>query len=77
MGGATSLHIWASAPVGLGGERLRAAAAARGLSLMPADAFAVGEAWPNGLRISLGAPRNRAVLGNALTATAALLREAA
>ena len=77
VGEATSLHVWASAPSGLGGERLRAAAAARGLSLMPAEAFAVGDAWPNGLRISLGAPRSRAVLGKALTATAALLREAA
>jgi len=76
IGDESGLHVWAAAPPGLTGERLRSAAAAKGLSLMPGEAFAVGDRAADGVRIGLGAPRNRAVLAKALAAMAALLREA-
>jgi len=76
VGDAASLHVWLPLPESWSPARLRLAAQERGLSLVTADAFAVGEAYPNGVRISLGGPAKRAVLAEALEAVAALVREA-
>jgi DNA-binding transcriptional MocR family regulator len=57
--------------------RVRALAAARGLSLVTADAFATTPDHPNGLRISLGGPPKASMLREALGNVAALLKPAA
>jgi DNA-binding transcriptional MocR family regulator len=71
-GGAESLHVWLDLPPGWDGRRLREAARERGLSLVTADSFAVGEAR-DGMRISLGGPSRQAVLRQALAGVAAIL----
>ena len=72
-GAAEGLHVW----LNLVGERepgrLGAAAQARGLSLVTAETFAVGDVWPEGVRISLGGPAKREVLEAALRGVAGLL----
>jgi DNA-binding transcriptional MocR family regulator len=72
-GAAEGLHVW----LDLAGERepgrLRAAAQARGLSLVTAEAFAVGDAWQQGVRISPGGPARREVLEAALRGVAGML----
>jgi DNA-binding transcriptional MocR family regulator len=75
VGDPTSLHVWLDLPDSWSPERVRAAAQARGLALVAADAFAVGEPARNGLRISLGGPGKRQVLQRALADVAALLSE--
>jgi DNA-binding transcriptional MocR family regulator len=72
-GAAEGLHVWLDLPQGLRPDRLRALAQARGLSLVTAEAFAVGETWPEGVRISLGGPARQAVLEEALRNVAGLL----
>ena len=72
VGDASSIHVWLDLPAAWGPDTLRAAAQDRGLSLVGADAFAVGEDHRNGLRISLGGPAKRSVLSEALTAIAGL-----
>ena len=72
-GGADGLHVWLDLPGRWPPGELVAAAQRRGLSLVAADAFAVGPGAPGGLRISLGGPSSRKVLEEALGALAALL----
>ncbi|MBO9711222.1 MAG: PLP-dependent aminotransferase family protein, partial [Caulobacter sp.] len=55
-GDAESLHVWLDLPDGADPAGLRALAAARGLALVTADAFAAAPEAPGGLRISLGGP---------------------
>jgi DNA-binding transcriptional MocR family regulator len=74
-GAAESLHVWLPLAQSWGPERLRLAAQDRGLSLVGADAFAVGRDHPNGVRISLGGPAKRTVLAEALAAVADLARD--
>ncbi|MCR5877386.1 PLP-dependent aminotransferase family protein [Phenylobacterium sp. J367] len=71
-GAPESLHVWLDLPETWSPDRVRAAAQGRGLALVTAEAFAVGDAHPNGLRISLGGPGKRAVLQKALAEVAAL-----
>lgn len=76
QGAAEGVHVWLDLPAGWDPSRVRALAAARGLSLVTADAFAAAPDHPNGLRISLGGPAKAAVLREALVNVAALLAEA-
>jgi len=77
VGAPQSLHVWLPLPASLSPDRLRLSAQERGLSLVTAEAFAVGDAWPNGVRISLGGPAKRDVLGAALGRIAELAGGAA
>ena len=76
-GDAESLHVWLDLPAGVDPAGLRALAAARGLALVTADAFAAATDTPGGLRISLGGPAKAALLREALGNVAALLRPSA
>jgi DNA-binding transcriptional MocR family regulator len=75
-GDAEGLHVWLDLPTGLDAGGLRASAAARGLALVTADAFAATPDHPAGLRISLGGPAKASLLRDALGNVAALLRPA-
>jgi len=72
-GAAEGLHVWLDLPTDLGADRLRTLAQARGLSLVTAEAFAVGDVARDGLRISLGGPARQSVLEEALRNVAGLL----
>ncbi len=72
-GDAEGLHVWLDLPAGQDAARLRALAAARGLALVTADAFATTPDHPGGLRISLGGPPKAAMLREALGNVSALL----
>jgi DNA-binding transcriptional MocR family regulator len=76
-GDAEGLHVWLDLPAGVDAGRLRALAAARGLALVTADAFAATPDHPAGLRISLGGPAKALLLREALGNVAALLKPAA
>jgi DNA-binding transcriptional MocR family regulator len=73
-GDAESLHVWLDLPAGLDADGLRAQAAARGLALVTADAFATSPEAPSGLRISLGGPAKASLLREALSNVAMLLK---
>jgi DNA-binding transcriptional MocR family regulator len=75
-GAAEGVHVWLDLPESWPPGRLAAAAQARGLSLVTAEAFATSQIHPNGIRISLGGPARRAVLKDALLAVAGLLQGA-
>jgi DNA-binding transcriptional MocR family regulator len=75
-GAAEGVHVWLDLPAGWDPSQVRAQAAARGLSLVTAEAFATGPDHPHGLRISLGAAPKAAVLREALISVAALLADA-
>jgi len=66
LGAPESLHVWLPLPAGASADRLRAAAQGRGLALTTAEAFALSDTAPNGVRISLGGAPRRAVLAEAL-----------
>lgn len=72
-GAAEGVHVWLDLPDGWPPARLHAMAQGRGLALVAADAFAAGEGYPGGVRISLGGPGSRAVLTGALKSVAAML----
>lgn len=61
-----SHHIWMPLPKRFGGTDLLSHLMRNGLAVVGEDAFAVGDAAPRGLRVSLGAARNRAELSQAL-----------
>lgn len=61
-----SHHLWMPLPRHFGGTDLLSHLMRNGLAVVGEDAFAVGDAAPRGLRISLGAARNRAELSQAL-----------
>ncbi|MFT0858543.1 PLP-dependent aminotransferase family protein [Ancylobacter sp. G4_0304] len=68
------LHVWQTLPAHWDRARLTAAARRRGLAVMPAEAFCVRGEPSHALRLSLGAVADRARLGEALVALAALIR---
>jgi len=72
-GDAEGLHVWLDLPTALDGGGLRRLAAARGLALVAADAFAATGDHPDGLRISLGGPPKASLLRAALVNVASLL----
>lgn len=61
-----SHHLWMPLPRHLDGTDLLSHLMRNGLAVVGEDAFAAGEFAPRGLRISLGAARNRAELSQAL-----------
>ena len=73
VGSPEAIHVWQGLPQGWRPDRLSLVAQQRGLSLVTAEAFAVDDVHPNGLRISLGGPRIQAVLREALRKIANLL----
>ncbi len=72
-GAAEGMHVWLDLPGSPAPAQLRLAAQQRGLSVVTADAFAAGDAYPNGIRISLGGPAKQLVLRDALGKMADLL----
>jgi DNA-binding transcriptional MocR family regulator len=61
-----SHHLWIPLPKHLDGGSLIAHLLRNGLAVVGEEAFAVDETAPRGLRVSLGAARNRADLSHAL-----------
>jgi len=61
-----SHHLWVALPRHLDGANLIAHLLRNGLAVVGEDAFAVDETVPRGIRVSLGAARNRADLSHAL-----------
>jgi len=61
-----SHHLWMPLPLHIDGADLLAHLRRNGLAVVGEDAFAVDAGAPRGLRVSLGAARNRAELGQAL-----------
>src|SRR4051794_6920954 len=59
-------HLWMTLPKQVDGNALLSHLMRNGLAVVGDDAFEVGGSAPRGLRISLGAARNRAELGQAL-----------
>lgn len=75
-GGADSLHLWIPLGSAQALAQVRSAAQARGLAIVAADAFATAPASPFGLRVSLGAARDRRLLAAGLERLAAVIVEA-
>ncbi|MEI9892131.1 MAG: hypothetical protein WDN45_18225 [Caulobacteraceae bacterium] len=65
--------MWLNLPAGRDLAELREAGRERGLAIVTSEAFATGPDAPAGLRISLGAAKDREALKAALTGLAALL----
>ncbi|MBR1124249.1 PLP-dependent aminotransferase family protein [Bradyrhizobium lablabi] len=61
-----SHHLWMPLPPHLEGTDLLSHLMRNGLAVVGEDAFAAGQSAPRGLRVSLGAARNRAELSQAL-----------
>jgi len=61
-----SHHVWMPLPKPIDGNALLSHLMRNGLAVVGDDAFEVGDSAPRGLRISLGAARNRAELSQAL-----------
>lgn len=73
IGPAEAIHVWLDLPRHGSAAGFRLMGQSRGLSLVTEDAFAVDGADPRpGVRISLGGPARRPVLGAALSALADL-----
>ncbi len=72
-GGEQSLHVWLDLPLDRDLAQLREAGRRRGLAVVTAEAFAAAPNAGSGLRVSLGAARDRKVLTEALGALAQLL----
>ena len=69
-----SHHLWLPLPRHLDGTDLLSHLMRNGLAVVGEDAFAVGATAPRGLRISLGAARNRAELSQALQVLSNVVR---
>jgi DNA-binding transcriptional MocR family regulator len=61
-----SHHLWLPLPGHLSGPDLLSYLMRRGVAVVGEDAFAVGDSAPRGIRVSLGAARNRSELTQAL-----------
>jgi DNA-binding transcriptional MocR family regulator len=70
-------HLWLPLPRRWSRSDFIAHVLRDGLAVVGADAFAVGEAVPHAVRVSLGAARNRAELSQALHLLAAALKSPA
>lgn len=66
-------HAWLTLTEGWTADRFAAAAAASGVAVVPASAFAVGNTGPNAVRLSLGAAADRVALVSGLKRIASLL----
>lgn len=72
-----SHHIWIPLPERLGEANLPPHLARNGLAVVGEDAFATRQRVPKGIRVSLGAARNRAELSQALQVLARVLNSPA
>lgn len=72
IGEPEGVHVWLDLPAEADAARVQTTAQASGVSLVTAEAFAVGERTRNGLRISLGGPARQGVLRSALETVARL-----
>jgi len=61
-----SHHLWMPLPSHLQGMQLLSHLMRNGVAVVGEDAFVIGQSGPRGLRVSLGAARNRAELSKAL-----------
>lgn len=73
LGPADGIHVWLPLPAERSMAGFRQAAQDRGLSVVTADAFAVGDTYERGVRISLGSAPTGPVLARGLRELAALL----
>ncbi|WP_181180473.1 PLP-dependent aminotransferase family protein [Mesorhizobium sp. B2-4-6] len=69
----SGLHLWYPLESQLRSEELAGTARRRGLAISPADEFAVGQEFPNGFRLALGATPNRERLTEGLQGLASIL----
>ncbi|MHC2436333.1 aminotransferase-like domain-containing protein [Bradyrhizobium sp. USDA 4451] len=69
-----SHHLWMPLPKHFDGTDLLSHLMRNGLAVVGEDAFAAGDAAPRGLRVSLGAARNRAELSQALQVLSSAVR---
>jgi DNA-binding transcriptional MocR family regulator len=70
----SSHHLWLPLPRHLSGPELLSYLMRRGIAVVGEDAFAVGDAAPRGIRVSLGAARNRSELSQALHVLSAAMK---
>ena len=73
----SSHHLWLPLPTRQSGTDLLSHLMRRGLAVVGEDAFAVGDNAPRGIRVSLGAARNRSELGQALQVLSGAMRTSA
>ncbi|UCI28450.1 PLP-dependent aminotransferase family protein [Mesorhizobium sp. B2-8-5] len=69
----SGLHLWYPLESQLRSEELAGTARRRGLAISPAEEFAVGQEFPNGFRLALGATPNRERLTEGLQGLASIL----
>ncbi|TPI34847.1 PLP-dependent aminotransferase family protein [Mesorhizobium sp. B3-1-9] len=69
----SGLHLWYPLESQLRSEELAGTARRRGLAISPAEEFAVGQEFPNGFRLALGATPNRERLKEGLQGLASIL----
>ncbi|WP_322400710.1 PLP-dependent aminotransferase family protein [Massilia luteola] len=72
-GAGDGLHVWLALPAYWNPSQLARAAAAEGIAVTPADAFATGSGSVNAIRISLGSIRDRGHLRTGLQRLSHLL----
>jgi DNA-binding transcriptional MocR family regulator len=70
-------HIWVPLPRNWSRIEFASHVQHRGLAIVTAEAFSVGESEPNAIRVSLGAARSRAELVQALEILATALQSPA
>ena len=73
----SSHHLWLPLPTRQSGTDLLSHLMRRGLAVVGEDAFAVGDNAPRGIRVSLGAARNRSELGQALQVLSGAMKTSA
>ena len=73
----SSHHLWLPLPSRQSGSELLSHLMRRGLAVVGEDAFAVDENAPRGIRVSLGAARNRSELGQALQVLSSAMKTSA
>jgi DNA-binding transcriptional MocR family regulator len=71
-----AMHLWLSLPSGVERQKLVTCLARGGVSLRPSDVFAVDSVIPpNAVRISLGSPQTRDIVGEGVARIAATVRQ--
>jgi DNA-binding transcriptional MocR family regulator len=73
----SSHHLWLPLPTRQSGTDLLSHLMRRGLAVVGEDAFAVGDNAPRGIRVSLGAARNRSELSQALQVLSGAMKTSA
>ena len=73
----SSHHLWLPLPTRQSGTDLLSHLMRRGLAVVGEDSFAVGDNAPRGIRVSLGAARNRSELSQALQVLSGVMKTSA